>query len=146
MILWPKEIPVEFRYHFGGAGLLFEFDPLFLAAHVKRESGFRVGAENEETKARGLCQFMPGAWVRFGFGSYENAWNPKESIIAQARYLANARTFLWEKAGRTGAAWWLVAYFCGETGASNYKTWLDVPPQYRAATADVLQYWSEWLR
>lgn len=67
------------------------FDPAVAVAQHRRESdNFRhdvvygpfIGAAGE----RGMSQFTPGTWARFGSGSPANAYDPNVSLAAWANY------------------------------------------------------------
>lgn len=45
--------------------------------------GPRLGSSGE----RGLAQFMPGTWARFGAGMHQNAYDPDASLQAWANYI-----------------------------------------------------------
>lgn len=61
-------------------------DPVIAFYQIQRESGFReraVGADGE----KGVAQFMPDTWARFGQGAHDNAFNPAFSMNAYCRYM-----------------------------------------------------------
>lgn len=137
------EIPKEYWPYFVAFGRAFGHDPLFLAALCYGESKFSPGAVSEKG-ARGLMQFMPGAWSRFGFGPYDNAFDPREAILAAARYLEYIRKYI-AAAGYFGPVWEIIAYWGGEGYPGAVSGWLDVPERTRLWVADILHQWSEWL-
>src|SRR5262245_63255697 len=68
------------------------FDPRVALEQIKRESAnFRpdvvygpfVGAAGE----RGLTQFTPGTWNRFGSGPHTNAYDPDQALTAWGKYM-----------------------------------------------------------
>jgi len=61
-------------------------DPGIALAQAQQESGLnptRVGSSGE----RGLMQFMPGTWARFGSGSFDNAFDPSANLDAWGAYM-----------------------------------------------------------
>jgi soluble lytic murein transglycosylase-like protein len=64
----------------------FGINPNIALAQIERESGFNpraVGGSGE----RGLAQFMPGTWARFGSGSFDNAFDPEMNLNAWGGYM-----------------------------------------------------------
>lgn len=68
------------------------FDPAVAVEQMRRESAnFRedvvygpfVGASGE----RGVSQFTPGTWDRFGYGPHSNAYDPDYALSAWAAYM-----------------------------------------------------------
>lgn len=71
----------------------YGIDPGIALAQLKRESAnFRadvvygpfVGGAGE----RGLSQFTPGTWARFGQGPHTNAYNPDLALTAWGKYMS----------------------------------------------------------
>jgi soluble lytic murein transglycosylase-like protein len=71
----------------------FGIDPQIAYHQIKRESAnFRsdvvygpfVGGAGE----RGMSQFTPGTWQRFGSGPHTNAYNPDAAMTAWGKYMA----------------------------------------------------------
>jgi|SRR5215469_1444579 len=61
-------------------------NPNVALAQINQESGFNpsaVGADGE----RGIAQFMPGTWDRFGSGSFDNAPDVNLSLDAWCAYM-----------------------------------------------------------
>ena len=56
-------------------------------AQIQRESGFNTHAVGSSGE-RGLGQFMPETWARFGSGSFDNAFDPNLNLDAWAKYMA----------------------------------------------------------
>ena len=66
-----------------GAGI----DPRVALAQIERESGFNPEARGAAGE-RGLAQFLPAAWQRFGFGlSFDAAFDPDYNLAAWAEYM-----------------------------------------------------------
>lgn len=64
----------------------YGINPGIAFAQIQRESGFNpraVGSSGE----RGLGQFMPGTWARFGSGSFDNAFDPVMNLDAWGNYM-----------------------------------------------------------
>jgi soluble lytic murein transglycosylase-like protein len=64
----------------------YGINPGIAFAQIQRESGFNpraVGGSGE----RGLGQFMPGTWARFGQGSFDNAFDPVMNLDAWGNYM-----------------------------------------------------------
>jgi soluble lytic murein transglycosylase-like protein len=53
---------------------------------IQRESGFNPNAVGSSGE-RGLAQFMPGTWERFGSGSFDNAFDPETNLNAWGAYM-----------------------------------------------------------
>lgn len=77
---------VDYAYGYG-------IDPAIALEQVKRESAnFRadvvygpfVGGAGE----RGMSQFTPGTWQRFGYGSHTNAYDPDYAMWAWGDYMS----------------------------------------------------------
>jgi soluble lytic murein transglycosylase-like protein len=70
-----------------GAGI----DPSVAYYQLLRESGFRddvvYGPTTGGSGERGVAQFMPGTWARFGSGPHTNAYDPDASLTAWAGYM-----------------------------------------------------------
>lgn len=68
------------------------FDPNVAVAQHHRESRWRndviygpfVGRDGE----RGVSQFTPGTWARFGSGPHTNAYDPDASLAAWSNYIS----------------------------------------------------------
>lgn len=67
-------------------------DPLVALVQIDRESahfapavvyGPKTGADGE----KGMAQFMPDTWKRFGSGQHNNAYDPVESMNAYCGYM-----------------------------------------------------------
>lgn len=99
---------------------------------IQRESNFNpsaVGADGE----KGIAQFTAGTWARFGSGSHDNAFDPRQAMAAYCRYM----TFLlglfngdYEKA--------LVGYNGGEGHLTD-------PQKYGPPSARALAYGRELM-
>lgn len=64
----------------------YSIDRAIALAQIQRESGFNplaVGSSGE----RGLGQFMPGTWARFGQGSFDNAFDVDYNLTAWGNYM-----------------------------------------------------------
>jgi soluble lytic murein transglycosylase-like protein len=64
----------------------YGINPGIAFAQIQRESGFNpraVGSSGE----RGLGQFMPGTWARFGSGAFDNAFDPVMNLDAWGNYM-----------------------------------------------------------
>ena len=74
-----QNLVTDYAYGYG-------IDPAIALAQAQRESGFdpnAVGSSGE----RGLMQFMPGTWARFGQGDFNNAFDPDYNLTAWGNYL-----------------------------------------------------------
>jgi soluble lytic murein transglycosylase-like protein len=61
-------------------------DPVIAFYQIQRESGFNpraVGAAGE----KGIAQFMPATWQRFGSGPHDNAFDPRQAMQAYCQYM-----------------------------------------------------------
>lgn len=71
--------------------MMYGINPAIAVAQHQRESGFRnnvvygpfVGGAGE----RGISQFTPGTWARFGEGPHTNAYVPENSLKAWGKYM-----------------------------------------------------------
>src|SRR5262245_61118414 len=64
----------------------YGINPGIAFAQIGRESSFNpraVGGSGE----RGLGQFMPATWARFGSGSFDNAFDPVANLDAWGNYM-----------------------------------------------------------
>lgn len=64
----------------------YSIDRAIALAQIQRESSFNplaVGSSGE----RGLGQFMPGTWARFGQGDFSNAFDPGYNLTAWGNYM-----------------------------------------------------------
>lgn len=59
---------------------------LLLKSQIKAESNFDRKAESP-AGARGLAQFMAPTWHEWGTKNFDDAFNPEDSIKAQAAYM-----------------------------------------------------------
>jgi len=74
-----QQVVVDYAYGYG-------IDPQIALAQIQQESGFdpnAVGSSGE----RGLGQFMPGTWQRFGTGSFDNAFDYDYNLTAWGNYM-----------------------------------------------------------
>lgn len=91
----------------------FGIDPQIALAQISQESGFNPNARGGSGE-RGLGQFMPGTWARFGNGSFDNAFDPNSNLQAWGQYmtfLLNLFGWDYEKA--------LIGYNGGEGHLTN---------------------------
>jgi soluble lytic murein transglycosylase-like protein len=56
-------------------------------AQIQRESNFNPRATGSSGE-RGLAQFMPGTWARFGSGSFDNAFDAEMNLNAWGGYMS----------------------------------------------------------
>ena len=83
-----KQLVVDYAY---GCGI----NPNVALAQINRESGFDPGAIGSSGE-RGIAQFMPATWQRFGYGPHENAHDPNYALdawCALMQYLLNRYGF-----------------------------------------------------
>jgi len=107
----------------------YGIDPGVAYAQIDRESGFNpraVGSSGE----RGLAQFMPGTWARFGSGSFDNAFDPELNLNAWGGYMT-----------------YLLGLFNGDyasalTGYNGGEGHLTNPEKYGPPSAAALEYGS----
>lgn len=102
----------------------FGIDPQIALAQISQESGFNPNARGGSGE-RGLGQFMPGTWARFGSGSFDNAFDPDSNLQAWGQYmtfLLNLFGWDYEKA--------LIGYNGGEGHLTNPGKY--GPPSSRA--------------
>jgi len=64
----------------------YSIDRGIALAQAQRESGFNSSAIGSSGE-RGLMQFMPGTWARFGNGSFDNAFDPELNLTAWGAYM-----------------------------------------------------------
>ena len=64
----------------------YRIDPATAVAQIQRESHFNPNA-NGSSGERGLAQFMPGTWARFGYGDFNNAYDPDYALTAWGAYM-----------------------------------------------------------
>lgn len=115
-----QNLVVDYAYGYG-------IDPQIALAQISQESGFNpnaVGGSGE----RGLGQFMPGTWQRFGNGSFDNAFDPNYNLWAWGEYmtfLLNLFGWDYEKA--------LIGYNGGEGHLTN-------PAKYGGPSSRAINY------
>lgn len=105
----------------------YGIDPGVAFAQISRESGFNpraVGSSGE----RGLAQFMPGTWARFGSGPFDNAFDPELNLNAWGGYMT-----------------YLLGLFGGDyqkalTGYNGGEGHLTNPQKYGPPSAAALEY------
>ena len=88
-----KALTVDYAW---GCGI----NPNIALAQINRESRFNPGA-NGSSGEKGIAQFMPGTWVRFGYGDFNNAYDPNYALDAWCAYmqwLLNRYGYNYEKA------------------------------------------------
>lgn len=61
-------------------------DPTVAFYQIQRESGFNPNARGAAGE-KGIAQFMPATWTRFGSGSHDNAFDPAQAMNAYCRYM-----------------------------------------------------------
>lgn len=64
----------------------YSIDRAIALAQIQRESGFNPSAVGSSGE-RGLGQFMPGTWARFGIGSFDNAFDVDYNLTAWGNYM-----------------------------------------------------------
>lgn len=102
-----------------------------LAAQIEIESGWDPGAYNEDSKAEGLAQFVPGTWAQFGVDGdgdhIADVRNPEDAIPSQARYLCHLISFVTRTPGLTGELvdLALASYNAGPGTVQNHR---GIPP------------------
>ncbi len=92
-----------------------------ILAVAAQESGFHPGAVSP-AGAQGLMQFMPATWARYGVqadGRLGNPFNPKEAILAGARYLRHLALEFHS---------WKLALAGYNAGGQAVRTWRGIPP------------------
>lgn len=78
----PDQIPQFVMTSAGACGL----DPTIAYYQIQRESGFNPQARGGSGE-RGLAQFMPATWTRFGSGSFDSAFVPEYAMNAYCSYM-----------------------------------------------------------
>jgi soluble lytic murein transglycosylase-like protein len=53
---------------------------------IQRESSFNPNARGADGE-KGIAQFTPGTWARFGQGAHDNAFQPSFAMNAYCRYM-----------------------------------------------------------
>lgn len=79
-----QNLVIDYAYGYG-------IDPRIALAQIERESGWRqdvaygpfVGGSGE----KGISQFTPGTWARFGNGDHNNAYDPDYAMTAWGAYM-----------------------------------------------------------
>ena len=114
------------------AGEAYGIDWRLLMAQCWKESNFVLNARGAAGE-RGMAQFMPATWQRFGQGDPDD---PRAAALAQARYLRYIADYL----NTSDVAIIIAAYNAGEgsAGARN-RNFADFPASTRAYTTDVLR-------
>jgi len=64
----------------------YSIDRAIALAQIGQESRFNPSAIGSSGE-RGLGQFMPGTWARFGQGSFDNAFNSELNLTAWGAYM-----------------------------------------------------------
>lgn len=111
--------PAQLEERIRDAARQIGFPEAIAVIQLRRESanyrsdvvyGNFVGGAGE----RGLAQFTPGTWTRFGSGDHRNAYNPDTSLAAWQRYIQYLR-------GLFGEDYWkiLAGYNGGEGHVSR---------------------------
>jgi soluble lytic murein transglycosylase-like protein len=62
-------------------------EPTVAFYQIQRESGFNPNARGADGE-KGIAQFMPETWARFGEGPHDNAFDPVKAMAAYCRYMA----------------------------------------------------------
>lgn len=84
----PAQLIARIQQATASAGL----NPAVAVAQARRESGFKdavvYGPATGGDGERGVFQFMPATWARFGNGPHTNAYDPDKSITAYVNYMS----------------------------------------------------------
>lgn len=64
----------------------YGIDPAVAVAQIRRESQFDPNA-NGRAGEKGLAQFIPETWARFGSGPHSNAYDPDHALTAWGKYM-----------------------------------------------------------
>ena len=75
-----QNIVIDYAYGYG-------IDPQIALAQISQESGFNP-LTNGSSGEKGMAQFMPGTWQRFGYGSFDNAYDPNYAMWAWGEYMS----------------------------------------------------------
>ena len=112
-------------------------DPNLIKAQIWAESNFNPKAVSPKD-ARGLTQFIPGTWARYGKG---DPFDPSAAIDAQLAYNAD----LYKRFGGNTEKM-LAAYNWGENrNALKSDLWKQTaPPETRDYVNNILQKYSEY--
>lgn len=89
-----REVP--YADIFVEAGNKYGVDPALLMGMARQESGFNPNAQNPNSLASGIMQFMTPTWNEQNPGG--NIWDPHQNIMTGAKYMR-----------------WLTDYFDGDT-------------------------------
>jgi soluble lytic murein transglycosylase-like protein len=119
---------------FRAAGQTYGIDWRLLFAQCWKESNFVLNARGAAGE-KGMAQFMPATWERFGRGSPDN---PVNAVFAQAAYLSYIRRYLAAR-GVTDPRMMIAGYNCGEGCAASAGRFENLPSGVQAYTADVWQ-------
>jgi len=125
------------------AGARYGIDWRLLFAQCWKESNFVLNARGAAGE-KGMAQFMPATWRRFGVGSPDN---PRNAVEAQARYLAHIANYLAAR-GIRDPRMMIAGYNCGEGCAAAAGRFEGLSPEVQLYVADVwrryqflAQYW-----
>lgn len=110
----------------------FGIRPDVAVAQIQRESNFNPNA-NGTSGEKGLAQFMPGTWARFGSGPHSNAYIPEQALEAWGKYMT-----------------YLLGLFNGDyakalTGYNGGEGHLTDPAKHRPPSAAAQRYAREVL-
>ena len=116
-----------------GCGL----DPFVALVQMDRESAHFApsvvyGPSTGSSGEKGMAQFMPDTWARFGSGQHNNAYNPVESMSAYCNYM----TYLLGLLGDYESA--LQGYNGGEGHITNPAKFGPVSSAAKGYARDVL--------
>jgi soluble lytic murein transglycosylase-like protein len=129
---------------FRAAGAAYGIDWRLLFAQCWKESGFTLNARGAAGE-KGMAQFMPATWARFGRGDPDN---PVNAAYAQAFYLAYIRRYLAAR-GITDPRMMIAGYNCGEGCAAAAGRFESLPAGVQGYAADIwrrYQYLSHYWR
>lgn len=74
-----KSLVIDYAYGIG-------ISPAIALAQIERESNFNPNA-NGASGEKGIAQFMPATWKRFGEGPHSNAYDPIKAMDAWFNYM-----------------------------------------------------------
>ncbi len=106
----------------------YSIDRGIALAQIQQESGFNPNAVGS-SGGRGLGQFMPGTWQRFGQGSFDNAFNPELNLTAWGAYMQ----WLLDRYG-----WDYSKALMGYNGGEGHVDRGDVSSAARSYAANIL--------
>ncbi len=116
-------------------------DPRIALAQIERESGWRqdvvygpfVGGSGE----RGISQFRPATWARFGSGDHTNAYDPDLAMSAWCAYMGYLKGLF------DGDMWSVLAGYNGGEGHIAEGTVSQAANDYASEILTAANAWGD---